>query len=202
MKNKAPARKIVFVHGIGTNGDDDIFRMIDYMEGQAEENMDDEPPNLHEFKYGPISARKARDEEFLQETALRLIKEAGHGCHLICHSHAANVAYKAMELGLKAKTVILFAPAIEVYRAVPKKGCEAMYVIHNPRDRAILAGIFMVWHRFGAMGRDGYQGPPDSRIVNIEAEPMATPGIFKHSGWFTEPDLGEWVQRIQGWLKK
>jgi len=192
--------KTVFVHGINTNGNDDIFRMADHLESEADTKM--VPSNLHRFRYGPIGPNDARDLKFLQETAFRLIKEVGDGADLIGHSNGCRVIIEAMRLGLEAHRVILFAPAVESWLALPQgRGCDTMIVVHNPRDKAIRAGEMMFYHPFGSMGRKGYDGPVDNRVINFKAQPLDTPGPFKHSGYFTGDDLLTWSDRVKTWLK-
>ncbi len=193
--------KTIFVHGINTDGDDNIFQMASHLEAQTNTNM--VMSNIHRFRYGPIGPNDARDLEFLQRTALRLIKESGDGADLVGHSNGCRVIIEAMRLGLDARRVILFAPAAESWLALPGKGrgCETMVVVHNPRDKAILAGESLWYHPFGAMGREGYQGPVDNRIVNFEAPPLDTPGHLNHSGYFTGEDLITWSDRVKVWLR-
>ena len=188
--------KVVFIHGINTDGDDDIFEMADLL-GSKRTDLE-----IYKFRYGPIGVNEARDLKFLQETSFRLIEEIGDGAILIAHSNGCRIAIEAMRLGMDAKMVILFAPAVEEWLALPGKGrgCQSMIVVHNPRDRAILAGEYLLYHPFGAMGRDGYQGPSDKRIKNFEALPLNTPGKFKHSGYFTGDDLVIWTDRVKTWL--
>lgn len=193
--------KKIFVHGINTDGKDNIFQMADYLESEADTNMVQH--NIYRFRYGPIGPNDARDLKFLQKTAFRLIKEAGDGADLIGHSNGCRVIIEAIRLGLDARRVILFAPAVESWLALPGKGrgCDTMIVVYNPRDKAIRAGEMMLYHPFGSMGREGYNGPADSRITNFEAQPLDTPGRFKHNGYFTGTDLSIWVDRVKIWLK-
>jgi len=188
--------KIVFIHGINTDGDDDIFEMADLLKSNYADL------DIYRFRYGPIGVNKARDLKFLQETSIRLIDEIGDGAILIAHSNGCRIAIEAMRLGMDAKLTILFAPAVEEWLALPGKGrgCKSMIVVHNPRDRAILAGEHLWYHPFGAMGRDGYQGPHDERIKNFEALPLNTPGKFKHSGYFTGDDLPIWTSHVKIWI--
>lgn len=194
--------KTVFVHGINTDGADDVFQMASVFEVGRTSKGQVFPPNVHRFRYGPIGPNEARDLEYLQQTALRLIKEAGDGADLVGHSNGCRVIIEAMRLGLDARRVVLFAPAAEAWLALPGKsrGCESMIVVHNPRDKAIRAGELMFYHPFGSMGREGYQGPRDIRIMNFEAPRLDTPGWNKHSGYFTGKDLAVWSDRVMAWL--
>lgn len=196
-------KSITFVHGINTDGNDDIFQLATAMEAEAETNMV-QAPSLHRFRYGPIGPNDARDLEFLQKTAFRLIEETEDGVNLVGHSNGCRVILEAMRLGLDARRIILFAPAAERWLALPGKarGCESILVIYNPRDRAIRAGEMLPYHPFGSMGSEGYQGPPDKRITNMEVSPMDTPGLFKHSGYFTGEDLPYWVKIVENYLTR
>lgn len=187
-------RKIVLIHGISTDGVSGIFRLSEVLDNQK---------TIYKFRYGPIDTNEARDLEFLQTTALRLIAEVGDDCDVIAHSNGCRVILEAMRLGMDAHRVILFAPAVESWMTLPGKdrGCEYMFVVHNPRDRAIAVGEMLLYHPFGAMGRDGYRGPRDDRIHNCEAPVLHTPGFYKHSGYFTGKDLPVWGERVNGWLK-
>ena len=115
---------------------------------------------------------------------------------LIAHSYGCLLALRAMELGAQFSHVFLFAPAMNRDFTFPYLGMTELHVIHNQNDRAIKAGAWLAWHDFGEMGRFGYNGPPDPRIINRQDVDKGDSGT-NHSHYFSNEHIGKWANYIE-----
>lgn len=120
---------------------------------------------------------------------------------LVAHSWGCLLSARMMELGGTAvfRNVFLFAPALDPDWIFPVKAFERMWVIHNKHDRAVLWArlFFGQWHPWGDMGRTGYQGDPDDRIVSVEdITKQGDKWGRLHSHYFQKPHVERWADFI------
>lgn len=164
--------RILGINGIRTNGKSSTDKMLKKLGNSGFHTIDVNYPRVNIFT--------ARSRKRQIKNAQILVNNYREGDILIAHSYGCLLALRAMELGAKFSHVFLFAPAMNVDFTFPYLGMIDLHVIHNPTDKAIKYGQLLAWHDFGAMGRVGYKGPPDPRIINIK-DHEGTEGKRNHS---------------------
>ena len=119
----------------------------------------------HDFNYPPVrfyhTRRRARQHAY----ASGLADAADDGDAVVAHSFGCLIALRAMELGAKFGPVFLFRPAMNRDFVWPILGATRIHIIYCHSDEALWAGRLLLWHPIGSLGRLGYGGPPDPRIV-------------------------------------
>ena len=124
---------------------------------------------------------------------------------LVAHSHGCLLAARIMELGGSDifRRVILFAPALDSDWIFPRRAFAQLYVVHNPKDRAIwMAHKFPAWHEWGKMGCEGFRAVsppgPDHRIRNVRDPQPCSLWKRNHGHYFREglPIWGPWAARL------
>lgn len=113
-------------------------------------------------------------------------------CDIVAHSLGADAVREIMEFYPTPlfRRIILLSPATSHKINWSPYLFERMLVIHNPRDRAILAGGLLPGHRFGFAGRKGYI-VPDKRLQHVTVEDSHKLDLWKHSHYFEYPTLVE-----------
>ena len=113
-------------------------------------------------------------------------------CDLVVHSLAADAAREIMEYYPTPlfRRIVMIAPATSHKIDWPRYLFERMLVLHNPNDRAILAGGLLPGHTFGFAGRKGFT-VPDKRIQHVVIRDTHKLDRWKHSHYFHYPTLAE-----------
>lgn len=144
------------------------------------------------------------------QIARRLINDVekfeGETVNIIAHSFGCLIAVRALELGMKVDNLFFFSPAIDSDAEIPTSNVSgSVYVIHNPRDLAILMGSVLLFHDFGGMGNRGsINKKKDPKIINV---PYSRPNeiefrIFdefkelfnlNHISYFFDYNLSHWA---------
>jgi hypothetical protein len=141
-------------------------------------------PRVSVLQYWVRGRKWHRDRQY--RDARHLVRAHQAGDALIAHSYGGLLALRAMELGARFSVVFLFAAACDRDVRFPQTGAERIYVVHNPRDKALCWTSLLRWHDSGALGRVGYQGPADDRIVSEEAHAVVR---SSHEGFVRIPHL-------------
>lgn len=104
---------------------------------------------------------------------------------IVAHSNGANIAHKAMRLGLQPSQCIWLSPALDEDIATDDygPGVGPIHVWHTTREWATWFAKWVPSSEWGAMGKYGYQGA-DPRFINRNWAPQ----IRSHSGWFKDVD--------------
>lgn len=105
----------------------------------------------------------------------RLANAAQNGDIAIGSSAGASAIYMAIEhYNAPFSQVILISPVLRKDAAFPKNGClKDIYVWHAPGDNIVKGASmarYMPLSPWGGMGLDGYAGPEDKRVKNINKE--------------------------------
>lgn len=176
--------RVVVVHGIhAAEGQSNVWRLKPYLELQGHA--------VEVFEYGYTTAFMAYWRN--PGVARRLAETHGDAeCDFVCHSNGAAVLYLAMrDYGLKAGRASLINPALDSWRLL--SGAQYMDIYYNAYDAVVgLAGLLPgnVW---GRMGADGWTGPADPTITNIDcANTPFNPRVSGHLDFFTPGKLDVW----------
>ena len=152
---------------------------------------------VHDVKLPWTTALLARFRWWQHRDAHRLVAAHAHGDNVIAHSYGGLRVLRAMQLGARFRLVFLFAPAMEVDVEFPIGAAERIFVIYDRHDRAIGLGARLRKHDFGAMGRCGYSGAVDRRVINVPADPHPDAhGPLLHGHYFRDENRARWVQFI------
>lgn len=179
--------RILGINGIRTDGATSTDLIIHDL---AEAGWD-----AWDVNYPRVNFFTARSRERQLRNARCLMQAHTPGDVVIAHSYGCLLTLRAMELGAMFSTVFFFSPAMNEDFSFPVLGMDRLYVIHTDIDQAIRLGELLVAHDFGAMGRIGYQGPPDPRISNISTHPV-TRDRLSHSHYFLDQNRPGWVQFV------
>ena len=181
--------RILGINGIRTDGSSSTDKLLKRLQGVGFE--------IKDINYPRVNIFTARSRSRQKKNAQILVDEHITGDALIAHSYGCLLALRAMELGAKFRQVFLFAPAMNVDFTFPYLGMVKLRVIHNPTDKAVKMGEMLRFrHDFGAMGRFGYDGPPDTRVINIKDD-SGDKGKRNHSHYFSDKNIDHWVKFIQ-----
>lgn len=175
--------RILGINGIRTDGSTSTDKMLKQFDDY--ETIDVNFPKV--WLWG------ARSRTRQMKNAKILLDHSRPGDVLIAHSYGGLLGLRAMELGAKFSYVFLFAPAMNRDFTFPYLGMTELHVIHNSNDNALRAGAWLAWHDFGEMGRYGYNGPPDPRIINREDVDKSDD---VHSNYFSNENIGKWANYI------
>lgn len=168
----------VILKGLWTTGHRNVYKF--------EPSLKQAGVNLIPFTYPfqlflPTWVNPKRD----RKRALKLMRTLGdHKPHLIAHSNGCRIASLAMQEGAQFDKVIFFAPAWSKQKPFPKDAFNTLYVIHSRYDFTVALGALVPNHEFGWLGVNGYQGPQDPRIVNIDATPCFHKTFFRSKRQF------------------
>jgi len=193
--------RIIGVSGIHTDGGGSTDRLLDRLNGRMD---------TLDFNYDRVNLITARSRTRQRDIGRRLYHRALVDDHVVAHSYGALIVQRAMEAGAQFGAVFLFSPAMDSREYFPAQGAQQIHIISNPADRAIGLGALLYRHDFGLMGRDGYQGPPDDRVVDFRTrdegddhDPLhhsAPQGTFScsaiHLDYFMGAGLSGWAQYV------
>lgn len=147
-----------FVHGFNVR--DDGARTIDklapYVETQGW--------NVKQFDYGWTGLFLTLVGNASRARTLAHLSQEGDSA--IGHSNGCAIIHRATYDGAKFKRIVYINPALDV-DARPAPGVQYCLVLHSPDDVAVWAARLLPFVLWGAMGRDGYKGTPDNRVVNV-----------------------------------
>ena len=177
------AQRILVLHGIHTDGRDNIDRL-----GMALQEM-----GFHVIDVELRQTRwwNGRSSRIVRENIDRVQAAMQEGDHVVAHSNGCRLAWECMEAGLLFGVVSLFSAALDA--CITFRPCRYSRILnfHNPRDRALFYGSLLPGHRWGGMGRGGYRGV-SRRILNMELRDTSSMG---HSHWF-EPAHLHWCAEL------
>lgn len=127
---------------------------------------------------------------------------------VIGHSNGVALACLAADYGVQLGGVVAIQGALDADRQWAPQ-IPWIDVIANRGDGVLTASTLLFGHMWGALGRDGYNGPADSRITNIftdERRPDGLPEALGHSQFFTHDVLAAWgpwyAARIRSHLER
>jgi hypothetical protein len=112
----------------------------------------------------------------------------------IGHSNGCAIIHRATHQGAGFDTVVYINPALDVDVA-PGPKVKRCVVFHSPDDRAVFVAKLIPGVLWGAMGRYGYQGEPDDRIMNINLRELLGARVG-HSGAFCVKHLYAFAQTL------
>jgi hypothetical protein len=160
--------KFVAVNGIKTTGEDSIDRLTCELVKRGHEVVDLGLPVI-----GVIGASRRsiqmRNGRLLRDAVVSNFGEAAR-VNVITHSNGAPTLFRSMWFaGVRYDNLFVFNASFRSDWAWPAEGFRRMYNIYNPYDKALKWGERSRWlmpnHIFGSLGRTGYDGPPDRRII-------------------------------------
>ena len=154
-----------------------------------------------------VRLRKSTSGFFITAIAKRLISTQqgflNRPVSIIAHSFGCLVVLRALQMGLKAKNVFLFAPAANEEEFINTNNVDHVYVIHNHDDFIIKLGSMLLFHEFGGMGVNGsYQ--KEDKVTNIlyrDNQPLNLVSILKglftnHGIYFKDVHIHYWIDFI------
>lgn len=182
--------RVVGINGIRSDGAKNTDRLLFHLRGHGWETRDCNYPRVSLLRFILTGRRWRRNYQY--SAARALINAASEGDALIAHSFGGLLALRAMELGARFSTVFLFAPALDRDVLFPAFGAERIYIIHNPRDVALWWAGRLLFHDAGEMGRLGYAGLADPRVLNVRANDIAHEPL-RHSDYFLPSNIQRWA---------
>jgi hypothetical protein len=178
--------KVLLVPGINTDGADNVHRL-------------GAPLSDLGLEVVPVTYRTARwysarwRRKSIAHTLLGLYDP---GDSIVAHSFGCLVTYTAMEMGAEFGRVVFLSAAMERDARFPCHGMTKLLNLYNPHDRALTVGSMLPFgHPFGPMGRDGYAGVRDDRIIDRQHAVRAGP--HNHTiPYFASPHIDQIARRI------
>lgn len=110
---------------------------------------------------------------------------------LLGHSNGATLTY-LISKKIPLRGAILVNAALEI-DLLPNAGF--IHVYYNKKDWVVILAGLLPFHAWGPMGQQGYQGPADPRVTNIDQfnPPHAgLPPISGHNGLFKPENVVAW----------
>jgi hypothetical protein len=187
--------RVLGVHGIRNDGATNTDLMLADLARLGWSTVD--------VDYARVGVLTARWRAIQFRRARQVFAAARPGDAVVAHSYGCLLVLRAMELGMQFGSVFFFGAALNSDFTFPILGMRRLYNIHNPADRALGLGSMLVWHDFGDLGKAGYAGPPDPRIVDIPAsaaDPQHEP--LHHSCYFLAEARPAWVAFIDRQLRR
>lgn len=183
--------KIACINGINTDGSTSTDLLAKELERRGHAVVDVNYPITRWWQAGKRGIQLDR--------AQYLIDATDDGDIVVAHSFGCLVTRRAMQKDRKFSHAFLFSPADESdtyypYEAITGDG--KIHIIHNPSDKALWWGHFIPNHDFGELGRIGYEGPSDSRIVEYRAQYYHI-NDMRHSFYFSKSSVVDWADYIE-----
>jgi hypothetical protein len=113
---------------------------------------------------------------------------------LIAHSFGCLASIYAMREGARFDKVFFFGAAAEQDEDIPD-AFNHLYNIHSAADGALSLGEKLPFHKFGALGRDGYTGS-NQKVINVPVSGMG------HNDYVSARNLCEWIKFIESEVAK
>ena len=167
-------KTVVLVHGFNVKdgGEDTIDMMKDFLVPDF---------NVVEADYGHLGLFGVR---MCGKNIARMIASmTPSGAVGIGHSNGCMELVRAVEFGAPFKHLILINPALDKDYEFPES-LERIDILHNVDDNVVRVSKFLIGHRWGGMGRVGYQGS-DIRAFNHETKALWN--VSGHSAVFSVP---------------
>ena len=186
------------VHGLWTTGRKSVDRAGHQLAAKFGYHYKD-------YNYPHADLLDQRNHDKLMENARGLAERMRKGDHVIAHSNGAGVVFLAMQLaGCDRFGVVIFVePAFGAEIAWPTEMFGHLVVIHNKYDRALWAGEKLYKHRYGALGRIGYQGPDDYRITSVNVDQRWTKDWpINHSNLFHKDNIDSTVDQFDEFIRQ
>lgn len=184
-------QRILGINGIRSDGSMSTDLLLLHLRVKGFDTLDINYPRVSLLKIPFLRLRCVVNRD-----AKRIVRAHRKDDCIIGHSYGCLLIHRAMQLGAKFDTVIWFAPAIDKDMKIPEFGCKRLFVIYNEGDRAMGFAKRLKFHAFGEMGRTGYVGPTDDRVINIKDISSVEDG-FNHSHYFDNPNIDIWAN----WVK-
>jgi hypothetical protein len=158
--------------------------------------------NVRVRSYGTLKWWQARWTN--EKLAACFADSVAPGDILMGHSNGVAVAALICDFGVPAGGVVAIQGALDADRPWAPQ-VPWVDVIANRDDGVLTVSTLLFGHMWGALGRDGYNGPDDPRITNIftdERHPEGLPEARGHLEILTPEKLeayGPWIaDRIRG----
>lgn len=149
--------RILGVHGILTDGSQNIDRMLFYMRDRYGYPVVDVQAEIR----GPFSVRFASGPD-----AEALAKEAEDGDVVLAHSYGCLKTALAMEK-VKFSHAFMFRPAMDPDYKFPQTETK-VHCIHSRGDLAVMLGALLRFsHPFGSAGRKGFAA---QHVINVQSK--------------------------------
>ena len=170
------SKKVYLIHGFNIKDDGATTT------GTIKTLLENHGFNVTEIRYGFFHRIRVRlCNKGLAHVIADLV-EPGSTC--IAHSNGAAIAYLACEYGAPFKNVTLVNPALDKTLQLADQ-VENIQVWYAPHDKWTGLAKYIPNSVWGAMGRVGYKGPPDDRIIQYNEEEILGRFQNEHSGIFS-----------------
>ena len=140
--------------------------------------------------YPRMTALAAYSEWAIKRRAKKIVEAHKEGDILIAHSFGCLASIYAMKMGAKFDKVFFFGAAAERNEEFPEESFVKLYNIHSVDDRALWLGNKLPFHKFGTLGKYGYNGE-DFRVENVDASGNS------HNSYTSPENLCHWVNFIK-----
>lgn len=136
--------KVHFIHGIRVRDPkQNIGRLLPYFEARGYETQ------LHDYGWRWVTARWYNDE-----VVAEIAPHIGAGDVVVGHSNGGCIAWLLAEAGVKYRGAVLINPALDrKARFAPQ--IDWINVYYNEGDSAVALSRLLLFHPWGAMGREG-----------------------------------------------
>ena len=185
--------------------DDTTGKMVDVLRkshGMDAHNLD-HGKKMFAFRGWSGKRMRRQAERLYDQLDLQRIFELRTGACFVTHSMGFLFMLELLELWEErhgsecirlADRIITFSPAVSKNVDVSGMGFSSLVVIHNPRDRALMAGSWIPFHPYGFGGRNGLKAAEESQRVENILDPQTdeAPGL-RHNHYFTSPFLEQWA---------
>lgn len=188
---------IFTINGINDSAHDTTDRMAQGLVGRGH--------TVHRLRYPVVRFYSMGNRQLQYEYAdelLHKVLQAGQGTDsIVAHSFGCLLVARMMELAgsFPFSQVFMYSPALDREWSFPMSGARRVYVVHNPKDRAVLYAKYLFRNPVGPMGRYGYKSPKTSFAIPVvtNREIRATfKGQRPHNAYF----CGEHLHREVSWV--
>jgi len=182
---------IFLANGIRTHGENNIDRLLRPLEDLGHRVVD-----LYYKKVYSWHVYSRTKQLKIAHALKNQILPHPQPWYIAAHSFGCLLSRRLMQINVTFTSAHLFGAADDDETYYPREQAERIHVYYNQKDRALLFGSLLFRHDFGPLGRVGYNGPDDSRIVGLRRDFMYNRPWSTDHNWFTEPMLSRWVDLI------
>lgn len=167
------SNKVYLIHGFNIKDDGAATT------GTVKQLLQNHGYKVVEIHYGFFHRMRVRLCNKGLAHAISSLVEPGSTC--IAHSNGASIAFLATQYGAEWKNLTLVNPALNKNLKFPDQ-LENIQVWYAPHDKWTGLAKFIPNSIWGAMGRVGYKGELDNRVVQYDQEAILGRFEDEHSG--------------------
>ncbi len=181
---------IFLVNGICNHGEDNIDKLGDPLDEMGYHVIDLKVPLSHTWV--GWSRRKQKVIAFNLKVQMQPHPKPWR---VAAHSFGCLLARRLMEINCYFEAAYLFGAADSDTDCYPADQCKRIHIFYNQHDAMVKLGSLLAWHDFGPLGRVGYNGPDDLRMIKVRCNFMRGFWTRNHN-WFVGPMKERWIRYI------